>query len=94
MGVYDGSVLMATTDGPTMDTNVSLTSGTHNNIVVQNWDKCGGYTKVQDQFKCRNFYLSRYPPSTAKTFAAVENFNGWRGFGELAPAYEICTTCT
>src|SRR5260221_14480074 len=46
MGVYDGSVLMVTTDGPTMDTNVSLTSGTHNNIVVQNWDKCGGYTKV------------------------------------------------
>jgi len=32
--------------------------------------------------------------STAKTFAAVENFKGWRGFGELAPAYEICTTCT
>src|SRR5438105_3215822 len=51
MGVYDGNVLMATTDGATMDTNVSLSDGTHSNIVVQNWDKCGGYTKTQISLK-------------------------------------------
>jgi len=93
MGVYDGNVLMATTEGPTMDTNVSLTSGTHNNIVVQNWDKCGGYTKVRISLNVGTS-TSQDIPSTAKVFAGVENFNGWRGFGELAPAYEICTTCT
>src|SRR5258707_6691181 len=42
MGVYDGSVLMATTDGPKMDTNVSLTAGTHNGLVGQNWATSGG----------------------------------------------------
>ena len=94
MGVYDGSVLMATTDGPTMDTNVSLTSGTHTNIVVQNWDKCGGYTKVRISLTVGSSTSPETIPSTAKTFAAVENFKSWHGFGELAPAYEICTTCT
>ena len=94
MGVYDGSVLMATTDGPTMDTNVSLTDGTHDNIVVQNWDKCGGYTKVRISLAVGSSTSPETIPSTAKTFAAVENFKSWHGFGELAPAYEICTTCT
>src|ERR1700704_4250385 len=46
MGVYDNGVLMETTDGDNMDTSVALTDGTHNNIVVQNWDKCGDYMKV------------------------------------------------
>ena len=94
MGVYDGDVLMATTDGPKMDTNVSLTDGTHNNIVVQNWDLCGGYTKVRISLKVGSSTSPDTIPSTAKTFAAVENFKGWHGFGELAPRYEICTTCT
>src|SRR5215510_7657428 len=40
MGVYDGGVLMATTDGAKMDTSVALSQGTHSNIIVQNWDKC------------------------------------------------------
>src|SRR5690349_966962 len=51
MGVYDGSVLMATTDGDKMDTEVALTQGTHSNIIIQNWDKCGGFTKVKISLK-------------------------------------------
>ena len=94
MGVYDGSVLMATTDGAKMDTNVSLSQGTHRNIIVQNWDKCGGYTKVQISLNVGTSTSPDTTSSTAKTFAAVENFKGWHGFGELAPAYEICTTCS
>ena len=96
MGVYDNNVLMATTDGANMDTNVALTDGTHNNIIIQNWDKCGGYMKVALTLKVGSSSTSSQDqiPSTAKTFAAVENFAGWHGFGELAPAYEICTTCT
>src|SRR4051812_14775870 len=92
MGVYDGSVLMATTDGAKMDTYVSLTQGTHSNIIVQNWDKCGGYTKVKISLNVGTSTSSDTTSSTAKTFASVENFKGWHGFGELAPAYEICTT--
>src|ERR1051325_5217891 len=91
MGVYDNNVLMATTDGAKMDTQVALTDGTHSNVVVQNWDKCGGYTKVKLSLKVGS---TSQDTSGAKTFSSVENFAGWRGFGELAPAYEICTTCT
>src|ERR1041385_3245071 len=70
MGVYDGSVLMATTDGAKMDTYVSLTQGTHSNIVVQNWDKCGGYTKVRISL---NVGTSTSPDTSgAKTFSRSE----------------------
>src|SRR6476620_641236 len=94
MGVYDGSVLMATTDGAKMDTSVSLSQGTHRNIIIQNWDKCGGYSKVQISLNVGTSTSPDTASSTAKTLAAVESFKGWHGFGELAPAYEICTTCT
>jgi hypothetical protein len=95
MGVYDNGVLMETTDGDNMDTSVALTDGTHNNIVVQNWDKCGGYMKVALSLKVGSTTTAPdNPPSNSKTFAAVENFPNWHGFGELAPKYEICTSCT
>ena len=71
MGVYDNNVLMATTDGAKMDTQVALTDGTHSNVVVQNWDKCGGYTKVKLSLKVGS---TSQDTSGAKTFASVENF--------------------
>ena len=95
MGVYDNNILMVTTDGSKMDTSVALTDGTHSNTVIQSWDFCGGSSKTKISLKVGTSVTSSDTlPSNAKTFAAVENFKGWHGFGELAPKYEICTDCT
>jgi len=53
-----------------MDTNVSLSDGTHNNIVIQNWTNAEA-TPVRISLK-----VGTTAPDTsgAKTFAAVENF--------------------
>jgi hypothetical protein len=48
MGVYDDNVLMATSDGSKFDKDVALTSGIHDNTVVQYWDYCGNSGKKAD----------------------------------------------
>lgn len=94
MGVYDNNVLMATTDGSKMDTSVSLTSGTHSNIVVQYWDFCGNSTKTKMSLKVDTAEDTGGSTSTGgKTFANIEEFKGWLTYGELAPKYGICTDC-
>jgi len=90
MGVYDNNVLMATTDGSKMDTSVSLTSGTHSNIVIQYWDFCGNANKTSMSLKVD---AAEDSGSSGKTFANIEEFNGWLAYGELAPVYGICTDC-
>ena len=71
------------TQGASLDTTLSLSPGTYNTI-VQEWDYCGG---------------ASYTPVTIKvqsgtTLTNVQARPGWRGWGELAPAYEICTSCS
>src|SRR3954453_9316444 len=80
MGVYDNNVLMATTDGSKMDTSVSLTSGTHSNIVIQYWDFCGNANKTSMSLKVD---AAEDSGSTGgKTFSSIEEFNGWLAYGE------------
>jgi hypothetical protein len=93
MGVYDNNVLMATTDGSKMDTHVSLTSGTHSNVVVQYWDFCGNAGKTSMSLKVDAAEDSGDSTSVGKTFANIEEFKGWLAYGELAPVYGICTDC-
>lgn len=45
MGVYVDNVLIYTVNGTQLNTNISLTVGSHN-TVVQEWDYCGGSTFV------------------------------------------------
>src|SRR5262249_36186870 len=45
MGIYDNDVLMITDPGSHIDTHVSLSDGTHNNVVIQYWDFCGHSSK-------------------------------------------------
>jgi hypothetical protein len=92
MGVYDNNVLMVTSDGSKLDTNVALTAGTHNNVVIQYWDFCGNANKTQMSLKV-GVAEDTGGSTGGKTFANIEEFNGWLTYGELAPVYGICTNC-
>jgi hypothetical protein len=45
MGVYIDNNLVYTVDGTSLDTSLALAAGKHN-AVIQEWDYCGGATKV------------------------------------------------
>lgn len=85
MGIYTApspNNLVYTVKGSSLNTLLTLGAGTYN-TVVQQWDYCGG---------------SSFTPVTIKvpgtTLYNVQASGGWKGWGELAPAYEICTTCS
>jgi hypothetical protein len=69
------------TQGDSLNATVSLSPGTYN-TVVQAWDYCGG---------------ASFTPVTVNvsgtTLTNLQARKGWRGWGELAPAYNICADC-
>lgn len=93
MGVYDNNVLMVTQSGSKLDTDVALTAGTHNNVVVQYWDHCGNAAKTRFSLKVDVAADTNTSTSSGKTFSNVEEYKGWLTYGELAPSYGICTDC-
>ena len=95
MGVYDANVLKTTSKGSKLDTSVSLSSGTHSNVVIQYWDNCGGSNKTRFSLNVGGVTTnpSTSLPSNAKTFANLEDQKGWLAYGELPPIYDICTNC-
>lgn len=83
MGVYVNNVLMYVANGASLNTNLTLASGT-NNTVVQEWDYCGGsvYQNVTVNVT-----------ATGTSFKNLQASKGWVGYGELPPKYDICTNC-
>jgi len=69
------------TEGDSLNTTVTLSPGNYN-TVVQAWDYCGG---------------ASFTPVTVNvsgnTLTNVQARKGWRGWGELAPNYDICSDC-
>jgi hypothetical protein len=85
MGIYtapspDKRVYVA--QGASLNTTLSLSPGTYD-TVVQEWDYCGGSSFTPVRITVGGKKLSNLQASP-----------GWRGWGELRPAYEICTTCS
>jgi hypothetical protein len=85
MGIYTApspNNRVYVTKGSSLNTTLSLSPGTYN-TVVQEWDYCGG---------------SAFTPVTIKVggkmLPNLQASGGWRGWGELAPAYEICSDCS
>jgi len=82
MGVYVDNKLLYTVPGATLNTTLTVNPGTHN-TVVQEWDNCGGST---------------FTPLTinvgGNVLYNIQASGGWKGWGELAPAYEICSNCS
>jgi hypothetical protein len=84
MGIYVDDKLVYVGAGSSLNTNLSLASGTYR-TVVEEWDYCGGaaYTPVAVTVQSGN------------VLSNLQSSGGWKGWGELAPNYDICSSsCT
>jgi hypothetical protein len=79
MGVYVDNQLTYVVNGTSLNANLPVSAGKHN-TVVEEWDYCGGaaYTPVSITVKAGN------------VLSNLQASSGWKGWGELAPAYNIC----
>jgi hypothetical protein len=79
MGIYVNNQLLYVVAGASLNTTLNLSTGTYN-TVVEEWDYCGGaaYTPVAIKVQGGN------------ALSNLQASNGWRGWGELAPSYDIC----
>ncbi len=88
MGIYTAPYVLAyVSNGPSLNTNLSMNPGNYN-VVVQHWDNCGGTAKT-----AVNLSVSS-STSGGKTFASLQKSGGWTGYALLPPSFGICTSCT
>ena len=82
MGVYVNNQLVYVTGGASLNTMLSLPAGSQH-TVVEEWDNCGGasYTPVNVTVVGTGLWN-------------LQASGGWVGYGELAPVYDICTSCS
>src|SRR6266576_3717862 len=89
MGIYTApGVLAYTVNGTKLSTDLSLSPGTYN-ATVEQWDHCGGAATTPITIK-----VISSSSSSAKTFYNLQASKGWKGYGELPPKYNICTSCS
>jgi len=81
IGIYVNNQLTYVEQGSTLNTQLSLASGMQN-TVVEEWDNCGN---------------ASYEPLTVTVqgdehvLGSLQGSEGWNGWGELPPVYNICT---
>jgi hypothetical protein len=85
MGVYVDGKLGPVVQGSSMNTQVSMSAGTHN-TVVQAWDNCGGSEN-------KAVAVTVAGAGAGKTLSNLQATGGWNQWGELAPVYDICAPC-
>ena len=80
MGIYVNGQLLFVENGALLNTQLRLDSGARQ-TVVEEWDKCGGasYTPVDLTVQ-----------GDDKVVSNLQASDGWNGWGELAPNYDIC----
>jgi hypothetical protein len=81
MGIYANNQLVYVEVGAKLNTQVNLGSGVQHTI-VEEWDKCGGasFTPINVTVQGSDKVLSNLQAS-----------GGWNEWGELAPAYDVCS---
>src|SRR5450631_1539924 len=82
MGVYVNNQLVYVAPGASLSTMLTLPNGSQH-TVVEEWDNCGG--------------ASYTPINVTVVGTALWNLQasgGWAGYGELAPVYDICSSCS
>ncbi|MGA7340590.1 MAG: hypothetical protein WBE72_18130 [Terracidiphilus sp.] len=82
MGVYVNNQLVYVANGASLRTLVTLSSG-RQQTVVEEWDYCGGAS-----------YTPIGVTVLGTTLWNLQGSGGWNGWGELAPSYAICSSCT
>ena len=89
MGVYVDDQLQTVVNGHEMNTNVSISEGSHK-TVVEEWDHCGGasYTVV-------NLTVSGGGGGGGGNgqFTDLQASKGWVAYGEYPPKYAVCEQC-
>lgn len=83
MGVYVNGSLKATQRGASLNTNIALGAGAQNTTVTA-WDNCGGAAKTSVNVKV----------AAGKKLTNIHAVGNWNQWGELAPVYNICTSCS
>lgn len=90
MGIYTAAGQLAyTVSGASMDTNLSMGSGSYN-VAVQEWDNCGASSKEYVALTVSGSSSS----GTGKVFSNLQKSGGWTGYALLPPAFGICSNCT
>jgi hypothetical protein len=85
MGIYTAPYQLAyVTNGASLNTNLTLSSGTYN-TVVQEWDKCGGSATTP---------ITITVNSSGQTFWNLHSSGGWNGYAQQPPTYADCSYCT
>jgi hypothetical protein len=84
IGVYEGSELLTSQNGGSLNTEVNLGVGPRKTIVRAN-DKCGGTTSVT-----RNVTVQAAP----NVLTNLQSSIGWESYGQLPPKYEDCSPCS
>jgi len=88
MGIYTApGVLAYVVNGASLNTNLSLGSGTYNTM-VQEWDNCGGSSKTPIAITVNS------GPTNKKTFSNLHLSGGWTGYALLPTSYNICSSCS
>jgi hypothetical protein len=82
MGVYVNNQLKYVGPGGSLNTQLTLSTGTQQ-TVVEEWDYCGGasYTPVNVTVQ-----------GVGTTVSNLQASQGWVGYGELAPSYNTCSS--
>jgi hypothetical protein len=81
MGIYVNDQLAYKTQGAKLNTQLPLGAGSQK-VVVQDWDNCGGSS---------NTPVNVTVSGGGTTLSALQSSGGWNQWGELPPAYDICS---
>ena len=83
MGIYTAPYQLAyTTQGASLDTNLSLSPGTYNTTVIE-WDGCGGAATTGVKITVTG--------GTGKTFSQIQHAGGWGEAGQRGPNFINCS---
>lgn len=94
IGIYTAPYVLAyKVNGTSLNTSVSMSSGTHY-PVVQEWDNCGGSSKVQLKVTVDPSPTNLGSGSGGKTFNNLQKSGGWTGYALLPPGFGICSGCS
>jgi len=87
MGIYTAPFVLAySANGASLNTNLTLSPGTYNAVVVE-WDHCGGAATAPTTITVGG------SGRAGSTFSNLQSGGGWTGYALLPPSYEICTSC-
>ena len=82
MGVYVNNKLGYVVGGASINTMLSLPTGSQH-TVVEEWDNCGGAS-----------YIPINVTVLGTGLWSLQSSSGWVGYGELPPVYDICSSCS